>query len=278
MKEIFLLFLIIVFLLGLYLYSMNFNVNEIENKEKQSQNKKCPDVLIRKGNKIYLYNKNDPENTIEFSNIEEYSKYLEIQNKDLNCPKLYLQQENNTQGKDVYRMVDNTNSLFGTAVPSGTRKITNYDVSPYSQPITNITAEVITNETKPLLQNREQFENPIIVKDANRENPPYNANNHNGFDPQGLYIGKYTNIDEIHYSTEKQPISDNPLDPNWGGVQYTEQSVNSGKYEENYVYKPTYYTPVNGVYSVFNQDIGNTISINSRVVGNTFIESFASFR
>ena len=57
------------------------------------------------------------------------------------------------------------------------------------------------------------------------------------------------------------------MDTNWGGIKYTEQSIDNGKYKENYVYKTSYYTPVNGI-----------ISTNSvKQMGNTFAESFKSF-
>jgi hypothetical protein len=66
-----------------------------------------------------------------------------------------------------------------------------------------------------------------------------------GFDPLGLQIGTYTKLDEIHDSTAKSGVSDNPMDLNWGGVQHTQQAVDSGKYEENQVTKPVYFTPKN---------------------------------
>ena len=84
--------------------------------------------------------------------------------------------------------------------------------------------------------------NPIKIIDATRANPPFNSGNYAGFDPQGLYQGVYTELDKIHDSTQWQSpdvnISDNPMDTNWGGVQYTNSQVNSGKYLDNLVYPP----------------------------------------
>ena len=54
----------------------------------------------------------------------------------------------------------------------------------------------------------------------------------------GLHVGQYTDIDKIHDSTETDAISDNPADPNWGGVLYTESVVQSGKYDDNKVVRP----------------------------------------
>jgi hypothetical protein len=58
-----------------------------------------------------------------------------------------------------------------------------------------------------------------------------------------MYVGKITNVDNIGLSTEKAKISDNPMDPNWGGVLYTQKAVDSGKYDENIVTRSAYPTP-----------------------------------
>jgi hypothetical protein len=45
------------------------------------------------------------------------------------------------------------------------------------------------------------------------------------------------------------------MDPNWGGVLYTQGKVQSGKYDENQVYRPRLLTPktttfIPGLYGV----------------------------
>ena len=85
---------------------------------------------------------------------------------------------------------------------------------------------------------------PIKVIDATRDNGPYNKGQFAGFDPYGLHIGEYTEVDAIHDSTAlKQSISENPMDANWGGVQTTENAVRVGNYIDRYVSKPMYFTP-----------------------------------
>jgi len=80
---------------------------------------------------------------------------------------------------------------------------------------------------------------PIV--DSSRDNGPYNQGQYPGFDPNGEDQGIYTELDRIHDSTKKEgPLSDNPMDPNWGGVLYTRQQVMSGKYNDNQVTKPIY--------------------------------------
>jgi len=92
--------------------------------------------------------------------------------------------------------------------------------------------------------NLESTNSPKIVVpnvDASRENGPYNQNLYPGFDPDGQDVGRYTTLDKIHDSTKMEgTFSDNPMDPNWGGVLYTRQQVMSGKYNDNQVIKPIY--------------------------------------
>ena len=92
-----------------------------------------------------------------------------------------------------------------------------------------------------------QFKNhpPLVpYEDANRDNKPYNQGYY-GFDPTSQYVGKYTVLDQIHNSTMKQNadgLSNNPMDPNWGGAVFTEEKVESGLYEGNNVQPPTVQT------------------------------------
>jgi len=89
--------------------------------------------------------------------------------------------------------------------------------------------------------NTDVTRNVVPALDASRDDAPYNQNQYPGFDPYGQDIGNYTNVDQIHDSTKKQgTVSDNPMDPNWGGVLYTRQQVMSGKYDDNEVTKPIY--------------------------------------
>lgn len=215
-KMLFILFLVIVFLTGLYIYL--FMKEGFDNEETETQSS-CPNLLVQRGNVLMLYNTDKPIvdgiNPIPFFNLDEYINYLEIQKSRGNdCPVLFLQQENNAQGEDVYRMRPSPFDLQG-GLPSMTTL--------YQEPDGSI---------------------PIIKEvDANRENPPYNANNYAGFDPHNQYAGVYTNIDKIHDSTNHRKISDNPMDDNWAGVIYTQQMIDSGKYNDNNITKPVLFTP-----------------------------------
>lgn len=213
-KILFIIFLLCTFLAGGYFYVVGNQIETMENKEKEETvENTCPDLLIRSGSTLLLVNTKLPKsenNPIPFYSLDEYIHYLEIQKKKgIQCPVLYLQEETNAQGHDVYRVKTSPFSYEG-AIP-GTTNIYNNPQSPFK------------------------------IIDANRQNGTYNANQHAGFDPTGLYVGRYTELDKIHDSTEMAPISDNPMDTNWGGVVYTHNAVASGKYKENEVMPPSKY-------------------------------------
>lgn len=189
---------------------------ETKNTDNTENDDTCPDLLVKNGAELHLYNTKKPNeegvNPVVFKNLDEYITYLEVQRKaGTSCPVLFLQKENDAQGKDVYR-----------ARPS---------------PFQNGAGLPITDNLNTPVNTK-----PIPVKDASRDNG-YNQNNHAGFDPYGLYVGKITNVDKIGASTETDKVSDNPMDTNWGGVLYTQKAVESGKYEENAVSRVVYPTP-----------------------------------
>ncbi len=221
-RTFFIIFVCIIFLTGMYLTlttSTNNPKDTQVNKKEGMDNKSCPDMLVQKGVALVLYNTKQPIvdgiNPIQFGSLDDYIRYLEVQRKSgIHCPVLYLQQESNAQGQDVYRMRPSPFDLQG------------------GLPASNTVME----------------QSAVEVSDANRLNPPYNANNYPGFDPQGQYIGIYTNIDQVHDVTKQDMVSDNPMDPNWGGIQYTNEAVDSGKYIDNQVTKPLLYNPKTAFY------------------------------
>jgi hypothetical protein len=228
-KMLFVLFLLIVFLAGMYTTTNLHNVIGIENMENpinDSSGNICPDLLVQKGKVLVLYNTKQPivegKNPIPFFNLDEYIHYLEIQReKGINCPVLYLQQENNAQGQDVYRMRPSPFDLQG-GLPS----------------MSNINNQSIQD-----IKDTNNDTNLYKFIDSSRDNPPYNKNQHFSFDPYGQDIGLYTEVDKLHDSTEMNKISDNPMDSNWAGITYTQQMIDSGKYVDSYVSKPVLFQP-----------------------------------
>jgi hypothetical protein len=167
-----------------------------------------------------LYNTEQPVvsgmNPMPFFNLDEYIRYLEIQREQgIECPVLFLQQENNAQGTDVYRIRPSPFDLQG------------------GNPATNDVSQA----------DIDKLGDAVDVMDASRDNPPYNTNISPGFDPYGQHIGEYTNIDAVHDSTNLNRISDNPMDSKWAGTTYTQQMVESGKYIKNEITRPKLFNP-----------------------------------
>jgi hypothetical protein len=230
MRSIIIIFTLLALLAGLYVYSTQkiefVNIptyqsgrtaikEELQNAEEK--NAKCPNVLVRNGNILLLYNTMDvhDEIPIQFNSLDEYTEYLKNQrNKGIYCPVLYVQNENDVQGNDVYRIRP----------------------SPFDQAGGIIPITVAQNNQ----QTQISYPPALPLVDSNVDNPPFNANNYPGFDPYGLQIGEFTVLDAVHYSTAANNLSDNPMDPNWGGVQYSQSVVDSGKYIDNNVQPPNF--------------------------------------
>jgi len=258
MRTLFLIFLILVFLAGIYVsFTYGLKINKLERFENDADNvdedssssdssspssdsNQCPDLLIRKGSGLALYNTKAPmiegTNPILFNTLDDYIYYVKVQKYKLNihCPILYLQEENNAQGQDVYRVRPGPFNLQGgSPVVESTSNFFNGSLGPYTGSV-----------DQPVGQPSDNRDITVPYIDASRENKPYNQNNYPGFDPYGQFVGQYTTIDKIHDSTETgnpdSNLSDNPMDSNWGGVQFTHEKVATGKYDDNIVTKPSY--------------------------------------
>ena len=219
-KILVLLFLIITFLLGLYVtvfHKVSFDKKEGFSSQKEGmETSSCPDMLVKKGNVLLLYNSKEPtgpENPMPFFNLDEYINYLEVQKEKGNdCPVLFLQEETNAQGEDVFRVRPSPFDLQG-GLPSES----------------NVSDKTMKKAKE--------------IMDATSDNSTYNVNQYAGFDAHGQQIGEYTDVDAIHDSTSAKKISDNPMDKNWAGTTYTQQMVDSGKYEKREITKPYFFKP-----------------------------------
>lgn len=123
-KMLILFLLISVFVLGIFvcLHPMVNRENMVNMMNDQTtleqvQNTSCPNLLIRSGNELHLINTNRPKgpgNPIIFPNLEKYLDYLHVQrSKNIRCPVLFLQEEQNTQGETVYRMRPSPTNMNG---------------------------------------------------------------------------------------------------------------------------------------------------------------------
>jgi hypothetical protein len=242
-KITFLIFLFITFILGMYLYSKgslyvlhNFFPHSSEGttgfvrekiKMENMQGVKgpidynpaldtCPDVLIRRGNMLLMFDTKKSmaqgSNPKMFRSMDEYIKYYNSQKeKGSQCAMLFMQEEYDTQGNQVYRVRPSPFDMGG-------------GLSPFS---------VIANSA---FQNKIDRDNPMPIQDASREDPPYNQNMYPGFDTSSQYQGRYSELDRIHDSTMFSPGGSlNPADPNWAGVLATQDAINKGYYDDNNV-------------------------------------------
>ena len=63
----------------------------------------------------------------------------------------------------------------------------------------------------------------------------YNKNGYPAFDQSSYYVGALTPLDQIKNSDANMLYSDNAMDPNWGGSEYTQALVDSKYYKGNEV-------------------------------------------
>lgn len=235
------------------------NKNDDKELSIEESQESCPTLLIKRGNKLMLFNKNMPEirgeNPIFFDSLEQYIDYVQTQRKLYNeeCPVLFLQEENNAQGENVYRLRKTEGTTMDPLLMSSVQDYfqNSTNVVPQFVPPTTPTSfnKVPPNYSDSTLDNHKK---PMVpYKDSNRDGKAYNQVYH-GFDPSSQYVGRYTVLDQIHDSTKyqnKDGKSDNPMDPNWGGVVFTEETIKSGKYEDNNVQPPTKVTTFDKVES-----------------------------
>jgi len=199
--------------LGLYYYINSYKYYEPLENNTNSSNTQCPNMLIEKDGKYHLFNSKKKisigVNPITFNNLEDYSKFIEWQNiKNISCPILYLQYSTDAQNNELIQVKPSIFENDG-GLPSN---IKNFLIS-------------------------HSKENDIL--DATKDNNNvFNSNMFNGFDSQNQDIGLDTPLDKIFHQPGN--ISVNPMDPHWGGKNYTLNAINNGEFEERYVYKKSH--------------------------------------
>ncbi len=226
---------------------------------------KCPDVLIQKGAAFFLYNSkraNVPGiNPIRFESLEEYTEFTEWQrSQGILCPVLFLQHAYDAQGEPVYKARPSPTNLQGgqpdyivtsESLPSDQVMYPTIPPTimppPAKFPVQGLYAQnglvampgaAMPGAAMPgaLPQNsmRMDYTNANMVlnmgSDTGGINPYAGANNnYPGFDAQNQLIGCNSPLDKMFNQTNG--VSPNPMDDNWGGVEYTESLVKAGYYK-----------------------------------------------
>ena len=170
------------------------------------QTNRCPNILVQHGSEIFLFNSKVEKvpgvNPIRFKSLDDYSEFMEwLRGRGIRCPVLFLQYSYDAQGNPVYKMRPSPVDLQG-----------------------GLSANVPYSPAPAAL---------VQMMDASRDNPPFNNKMYDGFDPLNFNMGDYTAHDAAFREKElTMKYSDNPMDSNWGGRQYTESVVASGAYIE----------------------------------------------
>ena len=219
---------ILIFLIGLYFYSKADSKYAEGLTNNSYITPKCPNLLIQKGSRFYLYNSKLAQvpgvNPIEFDNLEDYTEFLDWQrSQNIRCPVLYLQETYDAQGNRVYKARPSVSEPQAGLPPSTLAPI---GIASQTQPLMESGLEPVGDAAYP---------NPTLLVDATRNDPPYNKNSYPAFDQTSYYIGTTTPLDQMNYSQEAKSISPDPMDPNWGGSEYTQSLIDKGYYDENNV-------------------------------------------
>lgn len=163
---------------------------------------RCPNLLLQKGSKFLLYNTKLAEvpgvNPIEFNNLEDYTEFLEWQKgAGIRCPVLYVQQGYDAQGNKSYQVRPSVSEPQGGLPPA----------PPVSVPMKPVSAENV---------------------DVNKQDyPAFN---------QSSYLTSTSSPAELVKNSEHNMLySDNAMDANWGGAEYTQSLVDAGYYKGNEV-------------------------------------------
>ena len=220
--------LILVFLIGMYFYAKNGDSGSDGFTNNQSTGPRCPNLLIQKGSRFYLYNSKLAQvpgvNPVEFDNLEDYTEFLDWQrSQNIRCPVLFLQETYDAQGNRVYKSRPSVSEPQAGLPPSAAAPI---GIASQVSPMMETALEPIGEDAYP---------NPTLLVDATRNDPPYNQGSYPAHDQTSYYIGTTTPLDEMDIAAEKAKISPDPMNPNWGGAEYTEDLVDKGYYSANEV-------------------------------------------
>jgi hypothetical protein len=276
LNQIKIIILVLIFLGGLYFYIQYGNKPQfLEGLTTTNGEVRCPNILIQKGAKYFLYNSNIDEvpgvNPIMFNNLDEYTQFVEWQhNAGIRCPVLYVQNTYDAQGNRVYKMRPSICEPQGGLPPSATSPSNSGSTSPSGETTTGVSGATTSATTTSGSKTSESSgtstntgftgsdtgsidsanynsKDPANVRilgdgfiplvDASRSDHPYNTNSYPGFDQSDYYVGYITPLDKIanndallYNSGGTTDVSDSPMDPNWGGQNYTQNLVDKGYY------------------------------------------------
>ena len=231
----YLIFIIVCFLLGIY-FIINFdkrnNTNNILEGFIESSDKKgfkCPNVLVQKGVKYYLYNSKLDSvpgvNPIQFDNLEDYVEFMDWQrSQGIRCPILYLQQSYNAQGQATYKIRPDPLDLQGGLPPAPPTTSSNSSTSYYTN--SPMSSSMTPSMSSPMTPSMSSSMTPSM---SSSMTPSMSSSNTTNI----IDENNVTNITQ--QKAENMTYSPNAMDVNWGGEQYTESLIEAGVYADNNV-------------------------------------------
>ena len=135
-------------------------------------------------------------------------------------------------GEAPSSMADEIGSLFASESPSD-------DNVPVLQDVGQKLDDYVLN------MNSSKITPPSIVDSSKflASSMAYPDSGYAPYDPLNEDINHYEYVAKEFASSQPDGLSDNPMDPNWGGVMYTQNMIKSGKYVDNNVNKPLLFQP-----------------------------------
>lgn len=215
---------VIIFLGGIHFYAKYATV---------SKSSRCPNILMQIGSKYFLYNSKLAQvpgvNPIEFNTLEDYTDFLKWQQTvGIKCPVLHVQKTYDAQGNRVFKLRPSATDLQGGLPPAPPPYIASKEVS----------TNVINKSTVPTgtcgkssAQVPGHSRNILSQLWSNIKDIPTKLTT-------APTLGRNDYVNKIEYPADLLPcpepafkeFSDDPMDVNWGGEDYTEKSIKSGKY------------------------------------------------
>lgn len=177
---------IIIFIVGLYFVThvSTSDVYETFDIQSQHNNKKCPNILVEKDNMLYLFNKSKPEIPGENPKIfHNLDEYTE-----------YIKYQRSIGKHCPLLYLQHVYSADGKG---------KYHIYPSPD---DRDASIM-------------FHKPNIQVESKLVNAAFNQGSMPSYDDKGHNNGLYTPLDKMFHS--KEYISDNAMDPNWGGVDFS---------------------------------------------------------
>lgn len=200
---------LLVFLVGFYFYALFFNTKYLEGYQPRAR---CPNMLIQKDSKFYLYNSKIAQvpgvNPIEFTNLEDYTEFLDWQrSQGIRCPVLYLQSTYDAQGNKVYK-----------ARPSVSDPQSG--LPPFVSPINSNAESAAATGVSSLFNSDASLAYPSDLPTTTSSS--------------AYHVGS-TSISIPKIKNKSSNLSPDPMDPNWGGSDFTQNLVDQGYYKDNEV-------------------------------------------